>query len=70
MYLFISWQQNKFERCSTSVKKNFYYKIKHLTSDNAGSLMLFDLDLGEITLRLINIYAPNVDNPTFLKKKC
>ena len=30
--------------------------------------MLFDLDLGEITLRLINIYAPNVDNPPFLKK--
>ena len=31
---------------------------------NAGNLMLLDFDLGEITLRLINIYVPNVDNPT------
>ena len=29
--------------------------------------MLLDLDLPEITLRLINVYATNVDNPTFFK---
>ena len=50
------------------MKKNFEYKIKYSTSDNAGNLLLLDLDLGEISLRLISIYAPNTDNPSFFKK--
>ena len=50
------------------LKKNFEYKIKYSMSDNTGNLLLLDLDLGEISLRLINIYAPNTDNPSFFKK--
>ena len=50
------------------LKKNFEYKIKYSMSDNTGNLLLLDLDLGEISLRLINIYAPNTDNPSFFQK--
>ena len=34
-------------------------------SDNAGNFLILDLDLGEVSLRLINIYGPNIKNPTF-----
>ena len=50
------------------LKKNFEYKIKNTIGDNAGNIILIDLQLGEISLRLINVYAPNTDNPIFFKR--
>ena len=40
---------------------------KQVTSDNAGNLLVLDLDL-EVSLWLINIYGLNIDNATFFKK--
>ena len=45
------------------LKKNFEFRKKQVTSDNAGNLLVLDLDQGEVSLRLINIYGPNIDNP-------
>ena len=50
------------------LKKNFEYKIKYLNIDQSGNLILLDLQLGEISLRLLNVYAPNIDNPNFFMK--
>ena len=50
------------------LKKNFEYKIKNTIGDNVGNIILIDLQLGEISLRLINVYAPNTDNPIFFKR--
>ena len=36
-------------------------------NDNNGNLIICDLQIGEVTLRLLNIYAPNVDNPAFFQ---
>ena len=39
-----------------NTQKNFEFREKQVTSDNAGNLLVLDLDLGEVSLRLINIY--------------
>ena len=50
--------------------KNFEFRKNQVNSDNAGNLLVLDLDLGEVSLRLINIYGPNIDNQSFFKKNC
>ena len=37
-------------------------------SDNVGNLLLVDIQLTGFSLRIINIYAPNNDNPHFFDK--
>ena len=63
--IFIEGNRTNTRRVLILLKKNFEYKIRYSTSENAGNLLLLDLDLGEISLRLINIY---VDNPCFFQK--
>ena len=36
-----------------NTQKNFEFREKQVTSDNAGNLLVLDLDLGEVSLRLI-----------------
>ena len=50
------------------LKKNFEYKIKYSNIDQNGNLILLDLQLEEISMRLLNVYAPNIDNPVFFMK--
>ena len=50
------------------IKNNFEYSIKNITTDSVGNLLLVDLQLPGFSLRIINIYAPNNDNPQFFDK--
>ena len=50
------------------LQKKFEYKIEYKSTDQKGNLILLDLQLGEISLRLLNVYAPNIDNPVFFMK--
>ena len=49
-------------------KKNFEYKIEFISNDEDGNLICVDLSLSDMSLRLINIYAPNTDSPEFFNK--
>ena len=45
---------------------NFEYKINDNFKDTTGNVLVLDLTIAQdFTLRLINIYAPNDDNPSF-----
>ena len=46
---------------------NFDYKILHHFHDVDGNLIQLIIECNSIKLNLINIYAPNQDNPTFFE---
>ena len=48
-------------------KKNFEYKVENVMKDENGNLMCMDISLSNISLRLVNIYAPNTDSPEFFE---
>ena len=50
------------------IKNNFEYSIKNVTKDNIGNFLLVDLQLSGFSLKIINIHAPNDDNPQFFDK--
>ena len=52
-----------FLRKKLNKKYKIKYKIKYSSIDQNGILILLDLQLGEISLRLLNVYAPKIDNP-------
>ena len=48
------------------MSNNFEYEILSQFSDDDGNLQTLDLKISnEITVKLINIYAPNEDSPSF-----
>ena len=47
------------------LNKNFEYKVKNITKDSDGNMLVIDLQLLEISVRIINIYGSNEDNPNF-----
>ena len=49
------------------LRNNFNYQIIDTKSDNEGNLVYADLNINSITFRLINIYAPNNDTPSFFR---
>ena len=50
------------------LKNNFEYKIKNCNKNTDGNLLLIDLQINDISLRIINVYAPNKDSPLFFQK--
>ena len=44
---------------------SFSHDVKDCYSDNFGRLLMIDLYIDESVYTLINIYAPNVDDPCF-----
>ena len=50
------------------MKKTFEYSILDTYSDNSGNLLTVDLKTNEMTFKIINIYAPNSDTPSFFQK--
>ena len=44
---------------------NFSFKIMRQHCDKEGRYIIIDLEVGELTLTLCNIYAPNTDDPDF-----
>ena len=47
------------------IKPNFEYKIAKVASNKEGNLIILDMILSDISFRLINAYAPNVDSPKY-----
>ena len=43
------------------LKNNFEFKIISIENDNNENLIVCDLQIGEVTLRLLNVYALNID---------
>ena len=46
-------------------RNNFAYKIQNIIRDLEGNYIIIDFEIAEISIRLINIYAPNTDSPHF-----
>ena len=46
---------------------NFPFKILRQLCDKEGRYIIVDMEVGELTLTLCNIYAPNTDDPAFFK---
>ena len=47
------------------INTNFEFKSEIIHRDIHGNLLVLDLDLPNFSFRLINLYAPNNDNPFF-----
>ena len=44
---------------------NFEYNILCIDKDKGGNMIITDLEIGEIKIRLINIYGPNTNDEEF-----
>ena len=47
---------------------NFEYSIISIYKDKEGNMITLDLNFGDTSIKLINIYAPNKDSPEFFEK--
>ena len=48
------------------LKNSFEYEIQNTYKDEMGNILVIDIKISnEFTLRIINIYGPNKDNPEF-----
>ena len=52
-------------RVGTLFNKNFQLEIIRQYSDQEGRFIIIDMKIDNKVLTLVNIYAPNKDNPTF-----
>ena len=50
------------------LKRNFEYKILSSYSDQSGNYIVANLEISEVNIKLVNIYGPNSDSPSFFKK--
>ena len=64
---FISGSKTNSRGVAILIKNNFKYKIHDIQCDFDGNLLILDLNIASISVRLINIYAPNLDTPAFFK---
>ena len=70
------WGYNaKFSNCTSSkagvcilFNNNFSFQILRQRSDPDGRFIIVDIKTNEKILTLINIYAPNKDDPDFIQK--
>ena len=42
---------------------NFEYNVMSVSKDVDGNMIVLDLNIGDISIKLLNIYAPNKDSP-------
>lgn len=69
----IEWGGNIFHSNATSnsagvmilFARGFVYNIKKIVTDKEGRALLLEVIIGEQCLLLVNMYAPNTDNPQF-----
>ena len=47
---------------------NFEYKLLSVYKDSEGNMISLDIDIGEISVKIINLYGPNRDSPEFYTK--
>ena len=58
---FISGSRTNARGVAILLKENFPHKIIKFVPDKDGNYIYVDMELENITLRIINIYAPNTD---------
>ena len=64
--IYINGQKSNARGVAILFKSNFEFKILETNIDSLGNLIQLDILIeNEVTLRLINIYAPNNDDPIF-----
>ena len=49
---------------------NFQFQISKYLVDPEGRFIIADIEIQDKTLTLVNIYAPNKDEPTFFQNVC
>ena len=59
------WTQVKCLWGCNNAKNNFEYKILDSYCDDTNNTICVDLKLENMTLKIINIYGPNLDSPGF-----
>ena len=64
---FISGSKTNSRGVAILIKNNFEYEIHNIQRDLDGNLLILDLNIASISVRLINIYAPNLDTPDFFQ---
>ena len=67
MQTFISGSKTNSRGVAILIKNNFEYKIHDIQRDLDGNILILDLNIASISVRLINIYAPNLDTPDFFQ---
>ena len=53
---------------SILLNNNFEYKVSSMYKDNEGNVLQLIITCGSLKINLINIYAPNKDDPRFFSK--
>ena len=64
---FISGSRTNARGVAILLKENFAYKVIKFGPDKDGNYIYVDMELENISLKIINIYAPNTDTPSFFK---
>ena len=65
LFLLLS-QALKGRRCY-DFNNNFHLQILKHSSDPEGRFIIADIDTGDKIMTLVNVYAPNEDNPAFFR---
>ena len=66
--LYINGNRTNARGVCTLIKKTFEYEVLNIIKDINANLLVTDLKISnDFTLRLINIYAPNRDEPDFFE---
>ena len=65
---FLSGKTSNSRGVAILLSSNFEYSIRSKSRDSEGNMISLDIDMANISLKLLNLYAPNKDSPQFLKK--
>ena len=65
---FISGSKTNSRGVLILINNNFEYKLLDTFKDDEGNILQLLISLSTFKLNLINVYAPNNDNPNFFKK--
>ena len=49
-------------------KNNFEFKVLNTFKDNSGNLLIIDIEIENHRITLVNLYGPNIDDPSFYEK--
>ena len=63
--MYFEWLKHKFKRCGYFAKNNFEFEVLQTEADPKGNYLCVDLKMTSFSIRIINIYAPNLEEPIF-----
>ena len=65
---FINGQKTNSRGVAILISPNLEYSVIRSFANNDGNLFILDLSFKDLSLRIINAYAPNIDTPEFFTK--